>query len=134
MSLEVDFRAVLLADATLAGKVGTRIYPSAYAQGAASPAIRCMRIAGAPGLHMQGSDGLDSALMQVDCRADTAASAMSVRDAVVARLHGFSGSQGSTHFQLVALQADRGVQFDDTGPTAYYTASLDFECWSRQLT
>jgi hypothetical protein len=136
--METDFRAILAGDATISGLVTTagvtRIYPSAYAQGAASPALRYMRVSGAPGLHMRGSDGLDSALMQVDCRAASAASALAVRDALVAKLHGFSGAQGGSYFQLIALQSDRGVRFDDTGPTAYYTASLDFECWSRQTT
>jgi hypothetical protein len=130
MSMETDFRALIVGDPTLLGLVSTRVYPSTYAQGATAPAIRYMRVAGGPGLHMQGSDGLDAGLIQVDARAASAASALAVRDALIAKLHGFKGTQGATTFQLIELQGDRGIQFDDTGPTAYYTASLDFAIWA----
>lgn len=131
MSMETDFRALLADDGPTAALVSTRIYPSTYAQGAASPAIRYTRITGAPGLHMNGGDGLVSALRQVDVRALTAASALSVRDAIVAKLHAFRGTKGTTDFRVIALQSDRGIQFDETGPDAFYTASLDLEVWSR---
>jgi len=124
--METDFRALLINDPAIAALVSTRIYPSTYAQGATSPAVRYMRIGGAPGMHLRGSDGLDQALMQVDARAGTDASANAVRDAIVAKLNSFSGVQGATKFQLIELQSDRGVQFDNTGPTNYYTASMDF--------
>lgn len=129
--MEADFRALLATDATLIGLVSTSIYPSTYAQAATSPAVRYFKVTGAPGLHMQGSDGLSSDLMQVDARADTASSALAVRDALVARLNTFRGIQGATDFQLISLRDDRGVQFDNTGPQSFYTASLDFDCWSR---
>jgi hypothetical protein len=116
---------------TLVGLVDTRIYPATYAQAKADPAIRYQKITGAIGLHMQGSDGLSTDLMQVDVRALTAASALAVRDAIVTLLHGFQGVQGATDFKLIALRDDRGVQFEKTEAASYYTASLDFDVYSR---
>ena len=46
-------------------------------------------------------------------------------------VHGFSGLEGTTEFQLIELVSDRGISFDDTGATKYYTASMDFIVWSR---
>ena len=131
MTMEVDFLALLVGNAALAALVVDRIYPSTYDQGAASPALRYSKVAGSTGLHMRGSDGLSSDLMQVDARALTALEAMRIRDALVALLHGYSGQLGATAFQLIELNSDRGVQFDETGAEKFYTASLDFDVWSR---
>lgn len=131
MSLESSFRALLTGDATVAGLVSTRIYPSTYPQSATDPCVRYQKVAGAPGLHMQGSDGLAGETVQVDIRALTAASALSVRDAIVAKLHGFKGTQGDVVFQLIGLDNDRGLEFESTGTKNYYTCSLDFTVWSR---
>lgn len=129
--MENDFRALLATDATIIGLVAARIYPAVYAQNATDPAIRYQKITGAPGLHMRGSDGLSADLMQVDVRAATAAEVLSIRDAIVNRLHAFSGLQGPTDFLVIALRDDRGVKFEKTEPKAYYTASLDFDVHSR---
>lgn len=139
MSMEIDFRDVLAGDPEILAAVTTgpvtRIYPANYTQGSASPAIRFNRVAGAVGLHMRGSDGLDEATVQVDVRVADSGHAVqdciTLRDKIVARLHGFSGLEGNTEFQLIELVSDRGINFDDTGPTKYYTASMDFVVWSR---
>lgn len=136
MSMEADFLAVLKSDATILGLVTTagvtRIYPSTYAQATANPAIRYMKVTGTIGLHMRGSDGLSDAIVQVDARSSVSfAQALSIRDALVAKLHGFSGVQGGTDFDRIGLSSDRGVQFDDTGAVKYWTASLDFNVTSR---
>jgi hypothetical protein len=129
--METDFRALLATDPTIIDLVATRIFPSTYAQGATDPAIRYLKVTSSIGLHTQGSDGLTSAVVQVDVRATTAAVAISIRDAIVALLHGFKGQQGATDFKLIALQDDRGIGFENTGPQSFYTASLDFDVRSR---
>lgn len=130
MSMETDFRALLANDAGVSALVGTHIYPSTYTQGAADPCIRYTKVTGSTGIHMGGSDGLSEATMQVDIRAPSAASAFAVRDAVVAKLHAFSGTQGQTDFRLIKLDADRG-SFEKPADTGYYTATLDFTVISR---
>lgn len=131
MSMETDFRAILADSAGVANLVATRIYPATYAQGAASPCVRYAKITGSPGLHMQGSDGLAQELMQVDIRAATAASALAVRDAIFAALTTYHAVKGNTDFRLISLRDDRGVQFETTGAQSFYTASLDWDVWSR---
>jgi hypothetical protein len=131
MTMEIDFRALLAADPEVAADVGTRIYPSTFAQATGDPCIRYQLVSGVVGLHMQGSDGLDEATMQVDIRGLTAASVFKVRDAVRTLLHGFRGSVGNTDFRLISLSSDRGVSFDKTDAEAFYLASLDFTVFSR---
>ena len=137
MSLEGDFRALMTGDPAILALVSTRIYAATYPQGSSSPAIRYMKVSGATGVHMGGSDGLSESSMQVDARVavadgvSAASVAESIRDAVVNRLHAFRGVEGSTDFRLIELSADRGISFDDTGPTKYYTASLEFTVFSR---
>jgi hypothetical protein len=132
MSMEADFRALLVGDAALLVLVSTRIYPSTYAQATVNPAIRYMKVAGATGLDMGGSDGLSEATVQVDVRSTVGASeAINIRDRLVALLHGFQGGEGGSNFRLIQLSTDRGIQYDDTGTTKYYTASMDFDVWYR---
>jgi len=130
--VENDFRALLAGNTALIALVGARIYPSTYAQGATNPCIRYRKITGSTGLHMQGSDGLSEDLMQVDVRATTKASATAVRDAVKALLHGFAGLQGSTDFRVIEIRDDRGVIFETTGAEEFYSASVDFDVFSKQ--
>lgn len=128
--MEEEFRALLTGDAATAALVGTRVYPATYPQTAVDPCVRYRKVAGGPGMTMAGSDGLAAEQIQVDVRALTAASALSIRDAIVAKLHGFKGQQGDVMFQAIALDSDRGLDFESTGAKTYYTTSLDFSVWS----
>lgn len=129
--MEADFRAILAGHAPLIALVGTRIYPSTYPQGATDPAIRYQKVSGITGLHMQGSDGLTESIMQIDVRATSAASALAVRDVLVALLHPFRGIQGDTDFRLIKVDNDRGIRHEKPVDKDYYTASLDVRIWSR---
>jgi len=129
--METDFRALLAEDPTIAGLVSTRIYPANYTQSATNPALRYNKITGAPGLHMQGGDGLDVDVIQVDIRAVNAIDALNLRDALVSLLHGYSGTKGDTQFQAISLRDDRGTRFETTGAQSFYTRSLDFDISSR---
>ncbi len=131
MSMETDFRALLAGDPAIAALVGTRIYPTTYAQATTDPAVRYTKVAGSSGIHMSGADGLSESAIQVDVRALDAEDVLDIRDAIVSKLHGFRGGQGETEFRLIILDSDRGITFDATGPKKYYSASLDFNVWSR---
>lgn len=123
--MEADFHDLLLASVT--SLVSTRVYPTTYPQNAASPAVRYQKITGAPGVHMQGSDGLNFDVVQVDARGATAAEMLAIRDAVVAALHAFSGTQGSTAFKLIQLRDDRGLNYETNGAQQFFTTSLDLD-------
>lgn len=150
--MEADFKAILAGHAALLEVIGINlgtgvngpaagpsIYPSAYAQGCLDPCIRYQKIAGGPGLHMQGSDGLSNDLVQIDIRGRTAASVIAVRDVLLGAhgtgglLHPYVGIEGSTNFQLIRLAegGDRGIRHEKPNDVDYYTASLDFRVWSR---
>jgi hypothetical protein len=133
--METDFRALLANHAALSALVGTGIYPSAYAQGATDPCIRYQKITGSTGLHLRGSDGLSSNLVQVDIRALTALSALAVRDVLVALLHPYRGVVGGTDFRRISLAdgGDRGVRHEKPNDVDYYTASLDFDVIYRRV-
>lgn len=142
--MENDFFSILTGHAELIGLVpASRIFPVVYAQGSASPAIRYTKISGAPGLHMQGSDGLTSSIMQIDIRARVSdgqsdyGKVLAIRNVLVGKhgtdglLHPFSGVKGETDFRLIRLRSDRGVSHDKTGAEEFYTSSLDFDVWSK---
>jgi hypothetical protein len=136
--MEQDFYAILTGHALLTALIpATRITPVQYTQATGNPCLRYTKIDGATGLHMQGSDGLSSTLMQIDVRATDAAGVsgykkvLQVRDVLMSLLHPFRGIVGATEFQLIQLRSDRGVQFEKPGSVEYYTTSLDFDVWSK---
>lgn len=131
--METDFRSLIAGDPAVAALVAARIYPSTYAQAKDNPCVRYRKVTGTIGLHMRGSDGLGDDLMQIDVRALTALSAIAVKDAIIAKLHGFAGVSGNTEFLVIGLRDDRGVGFEKTDAEQFYTASLDFNVSWRRL-
>ena len=136
--MEADFKAILTGHAPLTALVpAARITPTQYTQATGNPCLRYTKIDGITGLHMQGSDGLSSTLMQIDIRGVTYASVLAVRNVLVGThghgglLHPYRGIEGATAFQLIQLRSDRGVQFEKPGSVEYYTTSLDFDVWSK---
>lgn len=139
--MEIDFVAILTGHAPLAVLVpAARITPSQFVQGTAGPCLRYTKIDGFTGLHMKGSDGLTSSLMQIDVRSLAAAGAvplLAVRNVLIGEhgtgglLHPFRGVVGGTDFRLIQLRSDRGVKFEKPGAEEFYTCSLDFDVWSR---
>ena len=136
--MEDDFYALLTEHAPLIALVPAgKITPSTYTQGATGTVVRYQVIDSATGIHMQGSDGLASTLMQVDVRAASVAAVKAVRDVLVGRhgvgglLHPYRGIIGDTRIQLIQLRSDRGIRFEKTAAQEFYTASLDFDIWSR---
>lgn len=128
--MQSALRSLLTGDATLAALVSTRIYWNAIPQDAADPCVVLYKITGAPGVHMQGSDGLESSIVQIDVRALTVTSMWAVRDAIITKLHAFSGQQGSVLFRGIFLRDERQTS-EKPGTVLYHRASLDFDIWSK---
>lgn len=142
--MENDFFGILTGHAALTALVPVaRIYPVVYAQAAASPAMRFTKVTGNTGLHMQGSDGLTRSTMQIDIRAKVLdgqaayGKVIAIRNVLIGThgtgglLHPYSGIQGTTDFRLIQLQDDRGTVHEKTGAEEFYSASLDFDVWSK---
>lgn len=127
--MESSFRALLTGDAALTALVGARIYWNAIPQNAADPCVVMYRVAGGPGIHMQGSDGLTNATVQIDVRATKVTDMWAVRDAIVVNLHGFKGDQGGIRFRGIFLSTERQSS-EKPGETLYHRTSLDFDVWS----
>jgi len=131
--MQEDLRAVLAADATLTGLVGTRIYPGVRPQGSALPAVVFLMISSLPDYHLGGPSGLESERVQIDCYGATYAAAMEVAAAVKAKLSGFSGDQGSTSFRAIFVEGERD-EFDGStdNVTNIHRVSLDFMVHHRR--
>lgn len=128
--MEADFRALLAGDTALAALVGDRIDWGIIPQGIADPNIVLYRIASAPAYTMQGADELDSVLVQASIRALSHASALAVRDALVARVSGFKGTVGVTDFRGIFIRAERHGS-EKPNNVLYHTVQLDLDIWAR---
>ena len=117
----------MLADATLAGLVGTRIYWTRRPQAAGLPVVILQTISDIPAYKLDGETNFAEARVQVDCYALTYASARAVARAVSASLGGFSGTVGTTAFQGVFRTSDRDLQEPGEAPDdRLYRVMLEF--------
>lgn len=105
--MEEDFTAVLTAASAVTSIVPVaRINWGQHPQGAAYPALVLNLIDNAPGLTMQGTDGLWSGRVQVDCYAREFKQARDLATAVAAALHGHRGA----NLRLVVHAATRSTR------------------------
>lgn len=125
--MQSELRALLVGDATIAGLVGEQVVWNHLPQATERPAIVLYMISGAPGLHMQGSDGLQGSVVQIDVQALTVESMWTIRDAVVALLHG----RRDADFQQIALRTERQDSDElEGGGGLIHRSSLDFDVWA----
>jgi hypothetical protein len=126
--MEAQFRSLLADDAAIAALVGARIYWNAIPQTASDPCVVMYVISRLADAHHGGANGLNNWLVQIDVRALTFASAIAVRDAIVAKLHAKRFSQGGLKITTV-LQSER-QRSEKPGTTLYHQVQLDFSVWS----
>jgi len=126
--MEDDFIHLLLTDAALAGLVADRINWNHQPQDIGSPAIALYVIASTPNYTFRGQSGLTSTVVQLDTRALTYPSAISVRDALKTRISGFRGTIGATCFAGIFVRQER-QNSDRPGTELFHRISLDAEIW-----
>lgn len=116
-------RALLLADASVAALVGTRVYPLSAPQGAARPFLVVTSVSDVPATTMNGlpADLLRNARVQVDSYAETYLEAHALFEAVNNEVAALSGPTISA----VLLSAS-DMRDDETG---LYRKSADFSVW-----
>lgn len=83
MDLQTGLRARLLADATVAANVGTRVYWVERPQGSAYPAIVLQVIDDGRPEHLTGRDAARPTAVRMDCRALTYAAALTLARAAI---------------------------------------------------
>jgi hypothetical protein len=127
--MEEALRAILAADATLSGLVGTRIYWDTIPQGKPSPNIAMWLVSSVPDYHMAGASGLVESRVQVDCRGDSWASAKAVARAVEAVLGGFVGQQGTVVFKAIFKISDRS-SFETPTDGSEFLSSADYQVFT----
>lgn len=98
----------MLADASIAAIVGSRIYPIKMPQGVTAASVVMNRISGLGDHHMQGPSGLSRPRMQIDSYAPTFQAAVTLANAVKERIDGAAGTFG-TGSDIVEVQ---GIFFD----------------------
>lgn len=91
MSLETELRARLVADGTVAGLVGTRIYALILPQDPTLPAVTYQRISGPRLQSLDGAAGRGMARIQIDSWAGEYLDAQAVAAAIRGSLNGFIG-------------------------------------------
>lgn len=127
MSFETDLRTRLLADPTIAGLVGTRIYWKIRPQNSALPAIVLGTVYGARVQSHDGPIDTQGNRIQIDCLATTKAAAINLRNAVIAEIE-LPGITGDTEFQggFVNLYRDDA---QDTASGVVHTEMIDATLW-----
>ena len=88
MSLETGLRAALLADGTVSGLVGTRVYPEVMPHDVTYPAISYQRVSTVRTQFLTGVDDFTQVRLQVDCWASSYADAKSLANAVKSAIDG----------------------------------------------
>lgn len=125
--MQAAFRTLLTGDAPFAALVSTRIYWNALPQAVTRPAVVMFLVTGAEGLAHDGPDGLASYIVQVDVQALTVTSMWAIRDAIVAKLHGYKDST----FRLIRHDSERQSAEELAGAgSLIHRASLDFTVWA----
>jgi hypothetical protein len=129
--MEQDFVALLLADAGISALVGTKINWGIAEQGDSPPYIVLNIVSDPPDYTFEGQDDLKTTRVQIDSRALTYLAMWSLKEAVRTKLSGFKGTQGSTQFQGIFIDADTDeYEFDET-PNKLFRRRIDVMILSR---
>ena len=129
MSIASDLRTFLLADATLGGLIGTRLYPLKLPQDPTVPAMTFQWISGQRAHAADGAVGLASPRVQFDCWAETYLEVESVFEALRKRLDGFRGTAGASRVQGAFFETERDDYEDEA---RLYRRSADFFIWHEE--
>ena len=121
--MEEDFLALLRADATVTGLAGSRINFGEHPQGQPHPAIVLTTVSSETDMHMNGSGGLETSRVQVDCYAYTYSEAKLLSRAVVDLLH---FHRDSNFFLINQLSTRDSRETGSNEAERLYRTSLDF--------
>ncbi len=132
-------RAFLLADATIAAAVGTRIYPQKLPQNVTYPAITILRVSTLRANVLHGAASLARPRYQIDCwtretsGANAFTDAQELGSAVRNRLDAYSGVMTdpttATDFYTGVTFDDERDLFDTDVNGGYFRHSSDYFIW-----
>jgi len=130
MSLDTGIRSLLSADATVAGLVGTRIYPTEIPEGNSWPAILYRRPETSRDATFDTA-GTPKATLQVSCFASTAADSIALANAVMNVLADYRGAAADVNI-LDCLFLDEQDGWDyEKSEIGIYWRDLKFQIFYR---
>jgi len=127
VSIIDDLRTYLLADATVASLVGTRIHPVIIPQKPPFPSVAIQTISGQRVHSTDGASGLTGPRIQIDCWDETFAGADAVFEAVRKRVDG----KGSGVIQGMFIESERDSYDFEIN---LYGRSMDVFVWHEEAT
>lgn len=123
-------KTFVLADATVAGLVGARMYSTKTPQNPTTPYIRYGLQSGQSFNSTDGPSGLENPVFQIDAIADTYAGAVALYDAIRLRLNGYKGDMGGVDVHGVFLVRQYDLPYDE--PTELSGRSADYQIWNAE--
>lgn len=135
MALEADLYNFLSNEASITALVSTRIFPVRVPQAQTTkPCITYTRISGQRIRDFDGEVGIENPRIQIDCWANTFASAFSVADAVRLKLDGKRGNINSNFLYGCYLDDERHsfVTPKDASDKGVYRISVDYIFWHTE--
>lgn len=127
MNFHTGVRARLLADATVAAGVATRIFWGDRPQGTALPAIVLQTVSDPRTAHLKDYDETRVTLIQLDVYATTYASALSIARSAIAVLK-VPVTINEKVFGPAFVDGQRDT-VEPSGTTNIYRQSVDFSIW-----
>ena len=131
--IEEALRTALLADGTVAGLVGQRVYPLVLPTRAALPAVVYQRISGVRVASHDGPSELARPRFQFACIGSTYAGAKTVANAVRTALDGYSGTVSEVQVFVALLENEVDFYtFESDEAAGTCTVLVDFLIWHRE--
>lgn len=104
MTIEEGFVAYVLAQSAITTLIGTRIMPAPLRQDSDLPAVSYQLISQRDDVLHDGPQGLPDARLQLDCWADSYASARALAEAIRTAVHAYRGMMGVVNVQRAKVE------------------------------
>ena len=131
MTIEADLYTLLTASTSVTAAVGTKLRPGAAKQADTLPYVVYDRVSTDYPHHLKGGCTRENTRVAFDCFANTFSSAQTIADALEDRLHGKTGTVGSTVFDSIFVE-NRFTDYipaADGSDTGTHVASITINAW-----
>ena len=129
--IEEGLRTLMVNDAGVSAKVGTRVYGVKLPQKPTLPAIVFFRVTEDPVYDTSGMTGLSSGRFQVDCWDKNLKGSRDLKEAVRKLLSGFKGTANGETIDGSFLESAGDLYDPDLDA---HRASIDFLVWYKETT
>lgn len=129
--MEEALVSLLLADASLAALVSTRIYWGKRPQDVSTlPAVILSRVYGGRDYAMSGATGLVESRVQCDCYGASYGATKATARALMTAVNAYSATTGGVHFQRISIDGERDTNETESAASGYlFRTSIDLLIW-----